>query len=316
VKSTPGKGTCFSITLPLGKSHLREDEICLVKPELLLKPVEHSGQVPSMLPELFNHKDQQALISALPLILVVEDNPDMRHYITHNLDHQFGFIQAENGLKGFDTAIRTIPDLIITDLMMPGMDGYELCRKIREDERTRHIPIIMLTAKAGKENFLSGYECGVDDYVIKPFDRELMLARIHNLLRERRLLREKFSKSWAGAGKELPPDTLDEKFIKKINEILEKNYTNPDFGPRLFIQESGMSRSVLFRKLKAITNLAPNIYLRNFRLLKAFQLISLGEMDISSAAYSVGFNNLSYFSRSFRTLFNKSPHEIFAKNKV
>ena len=317
VHSSPGKGTKFTILLPLGRDHFTDDVIVPTSSiEAALVP-ELDGYLQEEHPgEGISNLDIININTLLPLILVVEDNADMRHYITHSLDHQFKFIEAENGFHGFSKAIETIPDLIITDLMMPGLDGYELSQKIREDERTRHIPIIMLTAKAGKENLIAGYECGVDDYVIKPFDQEILLARIHNLLRERQLLREKFTRQWIKDGIEVGACTPDEKFIKKINEILELNYFNQAFGTRLFVRECGLSQSVLYRKLKALTNLSPNVYIRNYRLIKAFHIISQGENDISSAAYATGFNNLSYFSRSFKQLFKKSPHDFYAQNKV
>jgi CheY-like chemotaxis protein/AraC-like DNA-binding protein len=317
VQSRPGKGTVFAILIPRGRHHLSEDEIVPVDETSKTFVPGMEGVARDKLPvKRMSDISLEKANTLLPLILVVEDNPDMRHYITHNLDHQFIFIEAGHGMHGFSKATETIPDLIITDLMMPGMDGYEFCRKIRKDERTRHIPIIMLTAKAGKKNLISGYECGVDDYVIKPFDREILLTRIHNLLQQRKLLREKFTKQWIRSGVEISASSTDDKFIKKINEILEKHYINPGFGSRLFIKEVGLSRSALYRKLKAISNLSPNTYIRNFRLIKAYQIISLGESDVSSAAYATGFNNLSYFSRSFKQLFKKSPHDFYAHDKV
>ncbi len=319
VKSKPGKGTLFTISLPFGKGHLSNEQIILSPAEI------PRSEYKKISGELLEDRPATTLIgsrkipqkdSILPVILLIEDNPDMRHYIIQNLDHQFIFVEAENGYLGYNKAVEIIPDMIITDLMMPGMDGYEFCRKVREDERIRHIPIIMLTAKAGKENTLSGYDCGVDDYVIKPFDQELLIARMNNLLRERKLLREKFSKQWAEAGHKKITGTADEKFLKKLNDILEKNYANPAFGIRLFTMEAGMSRSVLFRKLKAVTDLSPNAYIRNFRLIKAYHIISLGEADISTAAFQSGFNNLSYFSRCFKRLFNKSPNEIYSRHMI
>ncbi len=235
----------------------------------------------------------------------------MRHYIMHNCDHQFAFIEAEDGLQGFEKAIRAIPDLIISDLMMPVMDGYELCSKLRADERTRHIPVIILTAKAGKKHQIMGYDCGADDYVIKPFDHEMLLARIKNLLNERKMLAEKFSLAWARTSSVAHGPTSDEKFIQRLNAILEKKYNDPEFGTNVLSREAGFSHSVLYRKLKSLTNHSPNSYIRNYRLIKAHDLLSNKHADISTVAYLCGFNNLSYFSKCYRQFFNRAPHEDY-----
>lgn len=318
VQSKPGIGTVFTIKLLLGRNHLLDNEI-----DSSLSN-ENSSKSPVTKKELSVNLHREPMVQTnvttkdvqAPVILFVEDNTDMRHYLIRNFRQNFNFIEAENGITGFEKAVTMVPDLIVSDLMMPGMDGYELCRKIRGDDRTSHIPIIMLTAKAGKENLLTGYGCGVDDYLAKPFDHEILQARINNLLNERKLLREKFTRKWIDGSFENIPKSSDEKFIKKLNDILEKNYANPAFGTQFLLRECGMSHSVLFRKLKAVTNLSPNTYIRNFRLIKAYQLISQGDHDISSAAYSSGFNSMSYFSRCFKTLYKKLPHEIGAQNKV
>lgn len=318
VHSWMGKGTSFVISLPLGREHLSEEEI-VTHPEISFPEyiMEESAEKGVTIPvpqetrsNVFSNKR-----TGLPLVLLVEDNTDMRHFIKNNLDHQFVFIEADNGIKGFNTAVKTIPDLIISDFMMPGMDGLELCRKIREDDRTSHIPFIMLTARADKESRISGFDTGADDYIIKPFEQDVMIARMNNLLRERKIQREKFARQWAISGSATDIPTSDERFIETINNILEKNYHKYDFTTGSFIKETGMSQSVLYRKLKAITNLSPNIYIRNYRLIKAGEMIRLGDKNIGRVAFSTGFNNLSYFSRSFKRLFRKAPHDFYGPEK-
>jgi signal transduction histidine kinase/AraC-like DNA-binding protein len=315
VKSWPGKGTLFIILLPIGRDHLSDDEIIskpgILFPEYDIKDISDEKMIRQLYRETNSDIKISNRSSGLPLILLVEDNADMRHFIKNNLDHQFVFIEADNGIKGFNTAIITIPDLIISDVLMPEMDGIEFCRKIREDDRTSHIPFILLTARADKESRIIGFDTGADDYIIKPFEQEVMISRMNNLLKERTIQREKFTHQWAKTSIEISSTITDDKFILTINSLLGNNYNRHDFGTRQFISGTGMSRSVLFRKLKAVTNLSPSIYLRNYRLIKASQLISSGEKNISLVAYSTGFNNLSYFSRCFKRMFKKAPHEFY-----
>jgi signal transduction histidine kinase/DNA-binding response OmpR family regulator len=313
VKSSRGKGTTFIISLPLGRDHLSDNEI-VSAPPLPFPEFKMEGLIEDTMmhdqPGIPGRIDITSRKMNLPLILLVEDNADMRHFIKHNLDHQFIFIEAENGIKGFDTAVETIPDLIISDVMMPVMDGIEFCRKIREDGRTSHIPVILLTARADKDSRITGFDTGADDYVIKPFEQEVMISRMNNLLKERKMLREKFAHQWIETGTTSHVNDTDKKFLQTINELLEKNYTNHNFTTQVFTKITGMSRSVLFRKLKAVTNLSPNTYLRNFRLIKAAEMIRSGEKNISLVAFSTGFNNLSYFSRCFKRMFNAAPHDF------
>ena len=313
VRSEQGKGTTFTLKLRLGNRHFNHDELIdEVDKEIVPRKTQDSQGILEEAHEIVmeNSGTERKGKISLPEILVVENNADMCHYIMNSLDHEFVFHGAEDGIIGFEQAIKLIPDLIISDLMMPGMDGYELCNKLKNDERTRHIPVILLTAKAAKKNQLQGYESGADDYVTKPFDKQIMLGRIKNLLRERRLLREKFSLEWAKnpSGQEVV--TADEKFIIRLNSILERNYSNPEFGTTYLGKEAGYSHSVLYRKLKAVTNLSPSTYIRNFRLIKAQNMIKTLHMDVSTTAYNCGFNNLSYFSKCYKQFFHGVPHEM------
>jgi signal transduction histidine kinase/DNA-binding NarL/FixJ family response regulator len=314
VKSAPGKGTSIIISLPLGRDHLLDEEIisepAIPFPEFKMEEISDEIMIHQPEWEITSSIEIRKRSIGLPLILLVEDNADMRHFIKNNLDHQFVFIEAEDGIKGFNAAVKTIPDLIISDVMMPGMDGIEFCSKIREDDRTSHIPVILLTARADKESRISGFNIGADDYIIKPFEQEVMISRMHNLLKERKILREKFAQQWAETGTMIHAGTTGDKFIQIINEILEGNYSNHNFSTQIFTKETGMSRSVFFRKLKAVTDLSPNTYLRNYRLIKASELIRSGEKNISLVAFSTGFNNLSYFSRCFKRMFKKAPHDF------
>ncbi len=312
VQSIEGEGTTFAIRLRMGNLHLRPEEIVILESDNAVGEGLYSEDDALSAGEtLEDNTENLPLGSGLPMILVVENNADMRQYIMQHYDHQYTFIEAEDGHQGFVIAIRAIPDLIISDLMMPVMDGYELCSKLRADERTRHIPVIILTAKAGKKHQIMGYDCGADDYVTKPFEQDLLLARIKNLLRERKMLAEKFSLAWAGTSSEDHITTADENFIQRLNAILEKQYSDPEFGTNVLTREAGFSHSVLYRKLKSLTNHSPNAYIRNYRLIKAHELLSNKHADISTVAYLCGFNNLSYFSKCYRQFFNRAPHEDY-----
>jgi YesN/AraC family two-component response regulator len=220
----------------------------------------------------------------------------------------YRIIEAINGEQGLKKATTYLPDLIITDLMMPKMDGIELCKKLKTDISTSHIPVIMLTAKAGMENKIEGLETGADDYLTKPFDARELLVRSANLISQRKKLRESF------ANKALPlqpghiaTSSIDEKFLQDVLELLENQYPNSDFGVPQMQQALAMSKSQLHRKIKALTNETPGGILRTFRLKRAAQLLSQEADTVTQIAYAVGFNDLSYFTKCFKSLFGVVP---------
>jgi response regulator RpfG family c-di-GMP phosphodiesterase len=211
--------------------------------------------------------------SAKPHILIVEDSEDVRAHIAEGLNDQYVLKMVENGRIGFEVGSETIPDLVITDLMMPEMDGVELCKKLKTDERTSHIPVIMLTAKASVENRLEGLETGADDYMTKPFNMQELSIRINNLIEQRKKLRERFIKDALLEPRDVAVTTPDEKFLNRTMEIIEKNIGDCDFEVTLLADEVGMSRMQLFRKLKALTNQTPSEFIRTVRLKRAASLM-------------------------------------------
>lgn len=244
----------------------------------------------------------------VPLILLVEDNDDMRHFIKENLVQLYKVTEATNGRIGLKKAIQDSPDLIITDLMMPNMDGLELCNKLKTNVNTSHIPIIMLTAKAGMANKIVGLETGADDYLTKPFNGDELLVRAKNLIEQRKRLREAFSNMQIQIDpKKMAVTSVDRRFLESLITLLEDKSSYGDFGVSQMQEALGMSKSQLHRKLKALTNEAPGELLRNFRLKRAAQLLSHKADSVTQIAYKVGFNDLSYFTKCFKELYGTVP---------
>jgi DNA-binding response OmpR family regulator len=245
--------------------------------------------------------------SELPLILVVEDNSDMRAYIRDVLQSSFRIEEAFDGEIGVKSARDIGPDLIISDLMMPKMDGFELCKRIKSDQATSHIPIILLTAKAEREDRLEGLELGADDYLIKPFDSRELKIRITNLIEQRLRLRAKFASSIRVEPRDITVSSRDAQFLQKAMNLVEENMDNEAFSVELFSEMIGLSRRQFYQKIKAITGFTPTDFILNMRLKRAAFAIKEKSGTISEIAYSVGFNNLSYFARAFKKQFGTTP---------
>jgi signal transduction histidine kinase/DNA-binding response OmpR family regulator len=311
VESTPGKGSIFKILLPLGKNHLKEKEFILTDTgNIADKKIKiQEENLSSAGGEITSTPDEQLY----PLILIVDDHPDIRTHIRQKLK-KFRVLEAADGKAGLDISIEYLPDLIVTDLMMPEMDGVEFCKKLKTDERTSHIPVIMLTAKASVENRIEGLETGADDYITKPFNMKELLTRINNLIEQRRKLRERFSREVTLQPKDIAITSADEKFLNRTIEIIEKNMGDGEFDVASLREESGLSHMQLFRKLKALTDQAPGDFIRTIRLKRAAQLMQQKFGNIAEITYEVGFNNLSYFARCFREMFGMSPSEYMKNN--
>jgi YesN/AraC family two-component response regulator len=239
----------------------------------------------------------------------VEDNTDLRNYISRNLKNDYQVMEAENGRDGLAVAIDEIPDLVITDLMMPVMGGLELCKQIRQDERTNHIPVIMLTAKADKESKLEGLSTGADDYLIKPFDVDELNVRARNLIEQRRKLREKFRNEFLKdpEGPVMPP--AENEFLARLLDCARKHLEDREFTIKQMGEELHLSHTQLYRKVLSLTDYTPNEYIRNLRLKTAARMFMEGHTNITSVLYTVGYSSPSYFTQSFRELFGLSPSE-------
>ena len=245
---------------------------------------------------------------AVPTVLLVEDNQDMRQYIKEHLIRDYKIKIAKNGLQGLQLALNQPPDLIITDVMMPKMDGIEFCKKLKTNIHTSHIPIIMLTAKAGIDNKIIGLETGADDYLTKPFNVEELFVRAKNLIEQRLNLRTYYRlKKFEINPKAIAVTSIDEKFLEKTLNLLENQFHDSTFGVPQMQKALGMSKTQLYRKLKALTNESPGELLRNFRLKRAAHLISEKADSIAQIAYHVGFNSVPYFTKCFKSMFEVTP---------
>ncbi len=305
VESEVATGTIFMVNLPM-------EEILTGQLDNIDYP-KHTDY-----DELFETLEAENKITYTKLgtVLVIEDNNDMRYYIKELLAQDYEVLEAVNGKEGLLKATKRMPDLIITDLMMPQMDGTTLCKKLKTDISTSHIPIIMLTAKAGIENKLEGLETGADEYLIKPFNVKELQMRVKNLIRQRQELRKLFSNNGSLDPKDVTVTSLDDKFLTKVLHLLETKHSDPDFGVPQMQSELAMGKTQLHMKIKALTNQPPGELLRNFRLKRATQLLSKKSDSISQVAYSVGFNSLSYFTKCFKDYYGSSPTEYFNRKEV
>ena len=240
-------------------------------------------------------------------VLVVEDNPGVRGFIVHTLENNYNVLSANNGKQALKILNNKDVRLIVSDVMMPEMDGMELCREVKGNVLTSHIPLIMLTAKRLVENKIEGYQTGADDYLTKPFSAELLLSRIENIIKSRQTLKEKFKNEFLTNPIPIESTSLDEDFLIKLNNLLEKGFSNPDLSVEDLSQEMAMSRFQFFRKLKAIIGMTPKEYLYIFRLKKAAILLSTGKLNVIEVADRSGFRSHSGFTKSFRNYFGVTP---------
>ncbi len=309
VKSKINEGTQFHIEIPQ-QEDLYKKFLITSKPEVELKP-KTTGQ------KIEEEKIENEINIDSPRILVVEDNKDLLNFINENINKRYTVYKSSNGKEGLEKAFEIIPDLIISDIKMPEMDGIELCEKIKADERTNHIPVILLTARSTLENKMEGLETGADDYITKPFKIQELQVRVNNLIEQRKKLRELFRKEFLLEPKDIKVASADEKFLSRILEILEQNYANENFTSDEFSKKAGLSRMQLHRKLHALTDQSSSEFIRNFRLKRALKLLSAKKGNISEIAFEVGFSNPSYFTECFKGLFGFSPSEYQTNsNKV
>ena len=311
VESKPGEGSDFKVVLPVSRDSFGDDEIDTVqpgKPEMIetgtLEEIESVPAEPEPQEEEITEGNK-----VRPVILIVEDNADLRNYISQHLQNDYQIQEAENGKEGIAKATECIPDLVITDLMMPEMDGMEMCSRLKDDERTSHIPIIMLTAKADRESKLEGLETGADDYIIKPFDSNELQVRIKNLIMQRKKLQEQFNRNFFIDDRITELKSADERFLEKAKDIIENHISDPDFNIDSFSQHLGISRMQLYRKLQGMANQSPGEFIQKLRLKHSLILLSKGFDNIAQIAYQVGFSDSSYYARCFRKLYGVSPSE-------
>lgn len=300
------KGVIFSLKLPLGKEHLSDNEILRD-----FKISDDLGLYTSQLSLIEVKEDED--INDLDLktekltILIVEDHKVLRNFMKNLLKVDYNIIVAENGLKGFKKAFKYVPDLIVSDVIMPEMVGTELCAKIKENIKTSHIPVILLTSRSSLVYKIEGLESGADDYISKPFNLIEFKLKIKNLLNSSQRLKAKFSSENQFAPNEIVSSSLDEQLLRKAFKVVEDNISNEQFDIQFFCSELGVSRTMLFTKVKAWTNLTPNEFIHEIRMKRAAQLLEQNTMNVSQISYKVGFNNPKYFSKCFQKKYGETP---------
>ena len=278
VESKTGYGSKFIVTLPY---HPVE--------------VEPANEKIERTPDDFNLQSANNRI-----LLVVEDNPDVRRLIKDHFQDSFQVYEADNGKEGWEQTLKVVPDLIISDVLMPDINGFEFCQKIKTDERTSHIPILLLTALHSKENIIKGLESGADDYVTKPFDLIILQTKIDNILSIRESYKKKFSTTMMIKPKDIVVTSPDQKFLQKAIDTVEKYISDPELDLEQFVVEVGVSRMQLYRKLHALTDMTVKEFIRDIRLKRAAQLLEQDTMTVSEVAYAVGFKDVSHFGKCFR----------------
>ena len=302
-QSNPGKGTRFTIKMPL--KQVSQNLIFGVKKNGDKKEVE----------KVMDLKDLKTSTKSdfVYEVLVVEDNPDLRQYICNLLSPFYNVLEAADGAEAIEILELKHCDIVVSDIMMANMDGLELCKAIKSQMALNHIPVILLTALASIKNKMSGLEVGADAYVSKPFEDELLLIQIKNLLEQRTNLRESFKSRLIDSNEN--DSSLDENhFIKKINHVIDSNFTEESFCVEDLSKKIGLHRSQLHRKLKHLTSYSATEYIRIYRLKKGAELLKGRQHSVDQVAFLVGFGSRSYFSKCFKSFFNVSPKEFQRAN--
>ena len=251
-----------------------------------------------------------------PLLLIVEDNADVREYIQNDLKQEYRILEAVDGEDGWRKSIEHMPDVVVSDVMMPKMDGFSLCDQIKKDERTSHIPVILLTAKASQQDRIEGLETGADDYIMKPFEPAELNARIHNLIEQRKRIHEHFRRHGLFEIEDKSITPIDQKFLQNALAVITRHMSDATFGVVSLAAEMAVSRSVLLKKIEALVGEPPQELIKRTRLTTAAKLIERRFGNMSQIALEVGFNNPSYFSESFKKQFGTSPshyHHVHAQ---
>ncbi len=297
LESEPGKGACFSVFFR--------------KSDLSAKTGEHSVESRKADAEesVAEVTEDAVEMPAKAKVLVVDDNPDMREFLRSLLSDEFNVDTASDGQEALDRLAGHECDLILSDVMMPVVDGFELCRRVKGDIATSHIPVILLTAKVDSEDFVEGYENGADAYVGKPFSSEVIRAQVKGLIKNRARMRSKFRSDPAAEVEIVPNSDIDKEFFDKVSEIILKKISDPDFSVDTLAQEVGMSRTRLFTKIKGVMGMTPNAFIRIIKLRKAAELLSQPDARVNEVCYEVGFSSRSHFAKCFQEQFGVTPTE-------
>jgi len=327
VKSEIGKGTEFLIHLPRGNEHLKPGEIVERTTGTALEAGSHISNHYAYILELEREEDQRARESAgktadvddtlkgsgeaesqaKDIVLVVEDSADMRKFVTQILSHYFFVEEAPDGRVGIEKARAIIPDIIVSDIIMPEVDGYGLCSELKNDVHTSHIPIILLSAKTDENDIIRGLEVGADDYVTKPFNIKMLIARVKNLIKQRRKLQNRIQNQMKIEPEELILSPLDNTLLSRIQDVIEAHLPEADFGLEKLAEGLRMSSAVLYRKVQALTGHSPRDYIKAYRLKRSIEFLKSNHGNVLEVAARVGFSDAESFTRDFKERFNQTP---------
>lgn len=312
LNSEKGRGTRFFITLPMGNAHFDEQQMVTGNREWVRnQDFDFLNEAPQPTPQ---NGMEEAILQKDYTLLLIDDNAELRSFLKNRLDTYYNIVVAADGTTGLHMAFEAVPDLIICDVMLPGKDGFDISRTLKEDLRTSHIPVIILTAKGSIEQKIVGVKAGADEYITKPFVFEYLLERIKSLIRNRELLKEHYSQDLKIEMMGASPKSLDKKFVSEFTAMIEGNISNPDLQVSQICQQLGMSRVQLYRKVKALLGYSVNDYIVSVRLKKAKFMLLNSDKSISEIASDVGFSSPTYFSTAFKGKFKISPTEFKQRN--
>lgn len=301
------KGTTFTVLLPA-------QSISQYHPTVVTLPAGETEVSATLVESELSADEEEAGATGRPTVLVIDDNADIRHYVKTLLAEEYQVLDAPEAATGIRLAMKYVPDVIVSDVMMPGMDGVECCRRLKTELQTCHIPVILLTACSLDEQRIQGYNGGADSYISKPFNSQLLLSRIRNLIDSRRQLRQFFGDNQTLAKENL--SDMDKDFVSRFKALVEEKMGDAELNVEDLGKDMGLSRVQLYRKLKSLTNYAPNELLRQARLKKAASLLASSEMTIAEIAYEVGFSSPSYFTKCYKEQFGESPTDFLKRKKL
>ena len=311
------KGCEFVVTIPLGSAHLKPEEMI---EEELPQPDEAVTSLMEETPieeETVSAPEEPLKASRRQHIIIVEDDAEIRGFLESELSHDYDVTVCENGKAGLSEVFKMIPDLVISDVMMPEMDGNTMCSKIKSSPTTSHIPVILLTAKSRDEDRLEGLETGADAYLLKPFNMDILRRTIINLIHTHQMLRLKYGRNdlLEEQVEQVKMKSPDEQLLDRVMKVINKNISNSDLSVDSIADEVGISRVHLHRKMKELTGQTPHDFIRNIRLKQAAHLLSSQNMNITEVMYACGFNNAASFSTIFKKFYGMSPREYMNENK-
>ena len=301
------KGATFTVLFPA-------QSVSLYHPTVVTLPTEEAEVSATLIETDLPLDEEDTKVTDRPTVLVIDDNADIRNYVKTLLAEEYHVLDAPEAATGIRLAMKYVPDVIVSDVMMPGMDGIECCRRLKTELQTCHIPVILLTACSLDEQRIQGYNGGADSYISKPFNSQLLLSRIRNLIDSRRQLRQFFGDNQTLAKENICD--IDKDFVSRFKSLVEEKMRDPELNVEDLGKDMGLSRVQLYRKLKSLTNYAPNELLRQARLKKAISLLASSEMTVAEIAYEVGFSSPSYFTKCYKEQFGESPTDFLKRKNL